>query len=52
MKSLKSGKSTLRAEVNDISEHGFWILLATIKKKTSSNSLLPDVFRRGEKIVL
>jgi hypothetical protein len=49
---MKSGKSTLRAKVTNISEHGFWILLATIKKKTSSNCLLPDVFRRGEKIVL
>jgi len=28
MKSLKNGKNTLKAEVTNISEHGFWILLA------------------------
>jgi hypothetical protein len=28
MKSLKSGKSTSKVEVTNISEHGFWILLA------------------------
>ena len=28
MKSLKNGKNTLQAEVTNISEHGFWILLA------------------------
>ena len=28
MKSLKNGKNTLKAEITNISEHGFWILLA------------------------
>ena len=28
MKSLKNGRRTLRAEITNISEHGFWILLA------------------------
>ena len=28
MKLLKNGKSTLKAEITNISEHGFWILLA------------------------
>ena len=28
MKSLKNGRRILRAEITNISEHGFWILLA------------------------
>jgi hypothetical protein len=28
MKLLKNGKNTLKAEITNISEHGFWVLLA------------------------
>jgi hypothetical protein len=44
---MKSGKSTLKAEVTNISEHGFWILLA--KKENIEQLFATRCFPEGRK---